>query len=298
MADAISKLALLPRALVWNNEDRPSNVLTRLHLILSSFRGGGNKTLVDMLYRKMAEAQSRVGPTLPQPLLSTNSREHSDQSRLRHPRVIECHDEDDTSQSHAQVQYPHDTTVSTPIAPVFSDTPSETNRIPDLPRNQDNTGYPLTTVASGFQSQPEPHISNQHDRQPAQYQYSTLDGSTSATSPPAPFSPHTSGSDNNMPSIQQYIQQQQQQNAYDMNIDMISQMAYQPSPPPGSPSLTMQMQMMVEDLLHHQQSQSSQSQNQPAASFENILFPVGSIGGGNDDFRGSILGEEYPIVDG
>lgn len=64
LADAVMNLAMLPRAPDWDSESRPSNILSRLHSILSTFRGGGNKTLVDMLYRKMAEAQSRSGPLL------------------------------------------------------------------------------------------------------------------------------------------------------------------------------------------------------------------------------------------
>lgn len=58
------KLTMLPRAPDWEFESRPSNILSRLHSILSTFRGGGNKTLVDMLYKKMAEAESRSAPVL------------------------------------------------------------------------------------------------------------------------------------------------------------------------------------------------------------------------------------------
>ena len=58
------KLAMLPRASELEFESRPNNILYRLHSILSTFRGGGNKTLVDMLYKKMAEADSRSSPAL------------------------------------------------------------------------------------------------------------------------------------------------------------------------------------------------------------------------------------------
>lgn len=58
------KLAMLPRASELEFESRPNNILYRLHSILSTFRGGGNKTLVDMLYKKMAEADSRSAPSL------------------------------------------------------------------------------------------------------------------------------------------------------------------------------------------------------------------------------------------
>lgn len=97
----------------------------------------------------------------------------------------------------------------------------------------------------------------------------------------------------------QHFIQQQQQNSYDMNDDMIPQAPYQLSPPPrpvSASSLSIQMQMMVEDLLY-QQSQSAQPQNPLLSGFENVLFPVANAGGDNDDFRGSILGEDYPIVD-
>ena len=58
------KITMLPRAPKWEFESRPSNILSRLHSILSTFRGGGNKDLVDMLYKKMAEAESRATPVL------------------------------------------------------------------------------------------------------------------------------------------------------------------------------------------------------------------------------------------
>ena len=49
-------------------ESRPSSILSRLHSILATFRGGGNKTLVDMLHKKMAEAESRSASALVKPL--------------------------------------------------------------------------------------------------------------------------------------------------------------------------------------------------------------------------------------
>lgn len=62
-------LTLLPSApSVWDGETRPSSILARLHSILSTFRGGGNKELAEILYKKMAEAQSRSGPTLCPPI--------------------------------------------------------------------------------------------------------------------------------------------------------------------------------------------------------------------------------------
>lgn len=57
-------LAMLPGPPVWDVESRPSQILARLHAILSTFRGGGNKQLVELLYKKMAEAQSISGIAL------------------------------------------------------------------------------------------------------------------------------------------------------------------------------------------------------------------------------------------
>ncbi|RHZ54230.1 Zn(II)2Cys6 transcription factor [Aspergillus thermomutatus] len=64
LADAVMNLAMLPRPPIWDVESRPSQILARLHTILSTFRGGGNKQLVELLYKKMAEAQSISGLTL------------------------------------------------------------------------------------------------------------------------------------------------------------------------------------------------------------------------------------------
>ncbi|PLB44521.1 hypothetical protein P170DRAFT_430403 [Aspergillus steynii IBT 23096] len=64
LADAVMNMAMLPRAPIWDGESRPSSILARLHSILSTFRGGGNKELAEILYKKMAEAQVRSGPTL------------------------------------------------------------------------------------------------------------------------------------------------------------------------------------------------------------------------------------------
>ncbi|PYI00477.1 hypothetical protein BO78DRAFT_42087 [Aspergillus sclerotiicarbonarius CBS 121057] len=68
LADAVIDLAMLPRAPAWDNESRPSNILARLHSILSTFRGGGNKELAELLYKKMADAQARSGPALSPPI--------------------------------------------------------------------------------------------------------------------------------------------------------------------------------------------------------------------------------------
>ncbi|PWY95257.1 C6 transcription factor [Aspergillus sclerotioniger CBS 115572] len=68
LADAVIDLAMLPRAPTWDNESRPSNILARLHSILFTFRGGGNKELAELLYKKMADAQARSGPALSLPI--------------------------------------------------------------------------------------------------------------------------------------------------------------------------------------------------------------------------------------
>ena len=75
LADAVMNMAMLPRAPVWDGESRPSSILARLHSILSTFRGGGNKELAEILYKKMAEAQVKSGPTL-SPCIKT-SRAHA-----------------------------------------------------------------------------------------------------------------------------------------------------------------------------------------------------------------------------
>lgn len=77
LADAIKDLAALPLSLEWDGESRPNYILSRLHSILSTFRGGGNKKLVDVLYQKMAEVQAVIGPALTTPLRNLGSRKRS-----------------------------------------------------------------------------------------------------------------------------------------------------------------------------------------------------------------------------
>ncbi|CRL17992.1 Fungal transcriptional regulatory protein, N-terminal [Penicillium camemberti] len=60
LADAVMNMAMLPRASFWNDESRPCNILARLHSFLSTFHGGENKELVDVLYKKMTEAQYKA----------------------------------------------------------------------------------------------------------------------------------------------------------------------------------------------------------------------------------------------
>ncbi|KAE8370856.1 fungal-specific transcription factor domain-containing protein [Aspergillus caelatus] len=74
LADAIKDLAVLPLSPEWDGESRPNYILSRLHSILSTFRGGGNKKLIDLLYQKMAEVQVVIGPALTTPLRNAGSR--------------------------------------------------------------------------------------------------------------------------------------------------------------------------------------------------------------------------------
>ncbi|OOO07744.1 hypothetical protein OAory_01042440 [Aspergillus oryzae] len=74
LADAITDLAALPLSPEWEGESRPNYILSRLHSILSTFRGGGNKKLVDVLYQKMADVQVIIGPALTTPLRNPGSK--------------------------------------------------------------------------------------------------------------------------------------------------------------------------------------------------------------------------------
>ncbi|KAE8371043.1 fungal-specific transcription factor domain-containing protein [Aspergillus bertholletiae] len=74
LADAITDLAALPLSPEWDGDSRPNYILSRLHSILSTFRGGGNKKLVDILCQKMAEVQLIIGPVLTTPLRNPDTR--------------------------------------------------------------------------------------------------------------------------------------------------------------------------------------------------------------------------------
>jgi hypothetical protein len=65
LADAVMNMAMLPRASFWNDESRPCNILARLHSFLSTFHGGENKEVVDVLYKEMSEAQYRADRAMP-----------------------------------------------------------------------------------------------------------------------------------------------------------------------------------------------------------------------------------------
>ncbi|KAK2764450.1 hypothetical protein FQN54_009144 [Arachnomyces sp. PD_36] len=292
VADAISKLALLPRALSWSNEDRPSNILTRLHLILSSFRGGGNKTLVDMLYKKMAQAQTRAGPTLPRQPSALEGGDAS-QSRPGHMRVVEYNDDDGEGQARTRAPFPNSITSPGPITSTSNNTVSRENE-PTTSRN--TTGYPNLTRPR-YYDQSGNLTSGQQQPLTANYQFAAADVSMPVTSSQSSASSQTSNANNNIPSIQQFTQQQQ--SLYDISEDLMLQAPYQQSPLPrpiSSSSLSIQMQMMAEDIIQ-QQAQTSQSFNPLATGFGNVFFSTGGTGVGNDEFRGSILGEDYSIND-
>ncbi|KAL2842553.1 hypothetical protein BJY01DRAFT_200656 [Aspergillus pseudoustus] len=73
LADAVTTITMLPEAPTWDQDIRPSSVLARLHSILTAFRDGGNNALVEILYQKMAHAQSISSATVPRPLRRDNS---------------------------------------------------------------------------------------------------------------------------------------------------------------------------------------------------------------------------------
>ncbi|EAA60630.1 hypothetical protein AN8596.2 [Aspergillus nidulans FGSC A4] len=73
LADAVTSTAAVPDTSRWDQESRPSNILTRLHSILSALTGGENSTLVDILYGKIAKAHyMHSAPILPAPSNGNN----------------------------------------------------------------------------------------------------------------------------------------------------------------------------------------------------------------------------------
>ncbi|KAJ0413758.1 fungal-specific transcription factor domain-containing protein [Aspergillus carlsbadensis] len=72
LADAITSISMLPEAPTWDQDIRPSSVLARLHSILTAFKDGGNNALVDILYQKMARAQSLSSEAVPRSLREVN----------------------------------------------------------------------------------------------------------------------------------------------------------------------------------------------------------------------------------
>ncbi|OGM47893.1 C6 transcription factor [Aspergillus bombycis] len=110
LADAMTDLAALPLSPQWDGESRPSYILSRLHAILSTFRGGGNKKLVDILYQKMAEVQVIIGPSLTTPL-----RNHGTSKHRASPK--ECEAWDQQANRIAELTN-YDTTASTCLDPL------------------------------------------------------------------------------------------------------------------------------------------------------------------------------------
>ncbi|KAL2801797.1 fungal-specific transcription factor domain-containing protein [Aspergillus granulosus] len=73
LADAVTSISMLPEAPAWDQDIRPSSVLARFHSILTVFRDGGNGALVEILYQKMAHAQSLSSAAVPRPLRGLDS---------------------------------------------------------------------------------------------------------------------------------------------------------------------------------------------------------------------------------
>lgn len=248
-----------------------------------------------MLYRKMSEAQTRVGPTL----LRQPSRLHSEsggmnESQFQPSRVVECHNEDENRQANTQASYTNNITAAAPISSSFNDIPRGMDRVSNLRPENGSIGYSTDPEGSEYPNQREKSTLGQEPH-PHPYQYPNLYASTSTTSPSSP----TMEEPNLDNPTRQFAQQQQPDCYSNMNSNMIPQDPYQLSPPsrPGSSSsLSVQVQMMMENLLY-QQSQPSRSNNQLLSEFENIPFLMSSVGAGNENFQGSILGEEYPITD-
>ncbi|KAL4994224.1 fungal-specific transcription factor domain-containing protein [Aspergillus recurvatus] len=66
LADAVTSTAHVPDTSRWDQENRPSNILTRLHSILSALTDGESSTLVDILYGKIARLHyTHSTPILP-----------------------------------------------------------------------------------------------------------------------------------------------------------------------------------------------------------------------------------------
>lgn len=82
VVDSISHLATRPIAIpTWTNDLSPSRILTRLHILMSSFQHEAASSLVDLLCQKTAEVHSRTGS---QPPISNRSLldSNSDHSRI------------------------------------------------------------------------------------------------------------------------------------------------------------------------------------------------------------------------
>ncbi|KAL4879950.1 fungal-specific transcription factor domain-containing protein [Aspergillus karnatakaensis] len=160
LADAVTNMATLPEAPTWDQESRPSSILARLHSILSAFKDGGNNTLVELLYQKMAHAHSVSSSTIYPPLggvRSTDKRRRETESASRDSasssgvweigpsgmsswadeEVIlpnPADSQDSTSESINSSEQPLDP-VESIVQPSFSDQP---------------LGYPWSYVQSGY----------------------------------------------------------------------------------------------------------------------------------------------------
>ncbi|KAL4801194.1 fungal-specific transcription factor domain-containing protein [Aspergillus unguis] len=81
LADTVTDISIVPGAVQWSQDNRPSHILTCLHSILSALTGGENTVLVDMLYDKVARAHQIYPVPIPTALSSppTESRRHGTQ---------------------------------------------------------------------------------------------------------------------------------------------------------------------------------------------------------------------------
>lgn len=102
LVDAVTVLASLPCPLEWALDSRPSNILARLQYFLSTFTGWRNKTLVDLLYSKMAETQLTHGLSLSTPLNILHPASRKSQGQDRIAPVVQEEDEPPSALAVAQ----------------------------------------------------------------------------------------------------------------------------------------------------------------------------------------------------
>ncbi|KAL4933007.1 Zn(II)2Cys6 transcription factor [Aspergillus undulatus] len=88
LADTVTNTAMLPQKTIWDKENRPSNILARLHSILSAFTDGGDNGLVDMLFQKMAKAYYTHSSTI-LPSINSTYPSHSRESQTNTARIQE-----------------------------------------------------------------------------------------------------------------------------------------------------------------------------------------------------------------
>ncbi|KAL5341425.1 fungal-specific transcription factor domain-containing protein [Aspergillus crustosus] len=155
LADTVTNMAMLPEAPTWDRDNRPSSVLARLHSILSAFRNGGNNSLVEMLYQKMAHARSVSASTILPPLGGSHVADDRGRGEQGHSGISS------TSSAVWEVDSPESTTwpsggVQSPVPPATSG-PSQDD-IQSAEQNFDlqpsfsdiSFGYPWSYAQSGY----------------------------------------------------------------------------------------------------------------------------------------------------